>query len=215
MSGFNINNFLAEIKRSGVAYPTRYSIFFSQTSSGKIIFQREDIEKMNLRLTKVNMPGMNLASKGQNLAGLNREIPYGRTFEGTIDLEFVEDSSLSIRTFFENWQSLIVNKDTLKVGYYKDYVCENMKITVEGQTTADYSLDSTGNYSITAYEVWPKTISSVDLDSTSDDIIKTTINLSYRKWVSSYAKSKKRPLPNNTNTLSGGPVDIGNLDFLA
>ncbi len=206
MYGFNVRNFIAEIGKSGVAHPTRYSIMFESTPTGLIKFSRTEQEKMNTRLQTISFPQVGIGSKPVNLAGLDREMPYGRVYEGDLDMEFIEDGTLSIRSMFERWQGQIVDEETLRVGYYNNYVC-NLKIILDGiKTTSQTSqrgveqtlegfvgpprpltpeeeFATTPVYSVTVFDVWPKTIEAIELGAEKgDELIKTKVSLSYRMW---------------------------------
>jgi len=209
MNGFNIGSFISEIGKSGVAHPTRYSIQFESSPSGLIKFSRSEQEKMNLRLTKTSFPQVSIGSKELNLAGLGREMPYGRVYEGDIDMEFLDDKNLSIRSIFERWQGQVIDEETLKVGYYNNYTCnliinlESMKgvnagrtrvgeidvpflgkVQVPQQLSVEEASETSTTYSITVYDVWPKSIDTIELASDSEGLITTKVGLSFRMWKS-------------------------------
>ena len=152
---------------------------------------------MNLRLTKTSFPQVSIGSKGLNLAGLDREMPYGRLYEGDIDMEFLDDKNLSIRSIFERWQGQVIDEETLRVGYYNNYTCnliinlESMKgvnagittVTTVGLTPQEESETST-TYTITVHDVWPKSIDTIELESGADGLITTKVGLSFRMWKS-------------------------------
>lgn len=184
MYGFNIRDFVAEIGKSGVAHPTRYSVIFESTPTGSIKLSRSEQEKVNVRLLSTTFPQVTIGSKALNLAGLDREMPYGRLYEGDISMEFLDDKNLSIRSIFERWQGQIIDEETLRVGYYNNYTC-NMRIILDKNTSDEAKLEGGAAYSITVYDVWPKTIEAIELGAEKgDELIKTKIGLSFRMWKS-------------------------------
>ena len=184
MYGFNIKDFIAEITKSGVAHPTRYSVIFESTPTGRIKLSRSEQEKINTRLESISFPEVSIGSKALNLAGLDREMPYGRIYNGDISMEFLEDERLSIRSMFERWQGQVIDEETLRVGYYNNYTC-NMRIILDNNTTDEARLQGGAAYSVTVHDVWPKTIEAIELGAgKGDELVKTKIGLSFRMWKS-------------------------------
>lgn len=175
-NSFSVSSFISEIGKSSFARPDRYEVFFSNTKSGQVLFDRANQEKMNLRLESLSLPSSSVASSPLKLQSIDREMPYGMIYEGEIKMEFIEDESMSIRTLFKKWQERVIDQRTYQLNYYNDYIC-NLEIKLLDIT------DEKEKYSITVFDVFPKTIDAVDLQTSFDSFVKTTVNLSYRKWI--------------------------------
>lgn len=173
--GFNIGKFLSEIGKSGVAHNHRYEVEFSSSRSGVSLVSREEMEKMNNRLETISFPAANIGSKGQFLQGIEREMPYGRLYEGDIELTFLEDSTYEIRKVFTRWQNKIIDNQNFTCGYYNDYVCDVMTITTYTQTDKKA-------YSVSVYDVFAKNVNAIELSTSGDTLVKTVVSLSFRRW---------------------------------
>lgn len=177
--GFNINNFIANLGRDGIAHANRYSISFSGTKQGGLGFSRENQERMNSRLESVSLPSETIGSNPVKLQGIDREIPYGRIYEGDVKLVFLDDKRLGIRSMFETWHNFIVDRNTFQLSYYDSYVVD-MYIFVNEITNRQ---NPDAGYAVKLFDVFPKTINSVELSASSEELIKTDIDMSFRKWV--------------------------------
>ena len=126
----NVNKFVSEIGKSGVAYTHRYDILFGSLRDGSQLFDRNISEKINTRLESVLLPASGIASSPVKLQGIDREMPYGRIYEGDITLTFLEDSNFAIRRAFESWQSKVIDDTTYQCGFYDEYTCDSLDVTV-------------------------------------------------------------------------------------
>lgn len=258
MFGFNIEKFISSIRKDGVAYPTRYEITFEAFKSGGIVFDRNISELLDTRLESVSFPSSTIGSRGQVHLGIEREMPYGRIYEGDIELSFIETSEYTIREAFTGWQSKIINPDNYTHGYYNDYV-SNLEIRTYWQAKTSFSIDNPLNtipdqdvidaqsgpdkegyippqkppwaqdplnrrgygldgvqdkfefevepvYSVKLIDVFPKTINQIDLSAGEENLVKTKIVLSYRKWISDSSPSGSISPTNFTPTPPQQPV---------
>lgn len=175
--GFSIGKFIADIQKSGVAYKTKYQLEFGSYKNGNRVYSRSQAEKINSRLESVSFPAASIGSKGVNLQGIEREMPYGRIFEGDIKLTFLEDSKFTIRNFFGGWQNKIIDNTNFTCGYYNDYVCEQMIITAHSINTSESAI-----YTVQVIDVFPKVINAIEMSTASDELVKTEIDMSFRRW---------------------------------
>ena len=252
MFGFNIEKFISSIKKDGVAHPTHYEIDFGSFKSGGIVFDRKISELLDTRLESVSFPSSTIGSRGQVHLGIEREMPYGRIYEGDIELSFIETSEYTIRKSFTEWQSKIIDPVNYTHGYYNDYVSDleiktylissrteltpvwelsrppkgtlvsvknPLKVplfpdgdVIDAQSGPDkegyippqkppwerYDLKFEADvpkpaYSVKLIDVFPKTINQIDLSAGEENLVKTKIVLSYRKWISDSSSSSISP----------------------
>lgn len=177
MFGFNVNKFISEIGKSGVAYSHRYEILFGSTRQGTQLFDRGTSEKLNARLESVALPGSGIGSSAVKLQGIDREMPYSRLYEGDLTMVFLEDSTFNIRKTFEAWQRLIIDEETFHCGYYDEYVCDHLDITLS-------DLKEKEVYKVRVFDLFPKSINAVELSSGGDALVKTEVVISFRRWTS-------------------------------
>ena len=182
MFGFNINKFLSEIGKSGVAYPHRYEMLFGSTREGIQLFDRGTSEKLNARLESVSLPGSAIGSAAVKLQGIDREMPYGRLYEGDLTMVFLEDRTFNVRKTFEAWQKLVIDDETFHCGYYDEYVCDHLDITMS-------DLKEKEVYKVRIFDLFPKSVNAVNLSAAGDTLVKTEVAISFRRWVSNPEES--------------------------
>ena len=147
-----------------------------------------DARAVSLRCESVSLPGRNLNSlTDTNIYGPTREIVDGVTYAEDITMTFQASSGLNERVFFEEWQKQAFDENTWNVGYYNDYVSE----------VHIYLLDKKDKrrYGIRLVEAFPKTIEATELNQGSNnELIKTSVNFSFRYWETLDANRISRPL---------------------
>jgi hypothetical protein len=92
---------------------------------------------------------------------------------------------MTVKKIFDKWANKIADPITRTYGFYKDYVID-MKIQV--QDTMEKTC-----YIVTLHECYPKTISNVQMDYSSKDVMKLQVTMQYKYWTSDVVKT----LPND------------------
>lgn len=159
-----LNEFISQVKSSGLMRTARYSVIIPDTDKGKLL---------GLYCDQVQLPGLNYNTAANITYGESREIPYGRMFD-TLTMSFYVDNNMKIKRFFDRWLYSIQNPKDRTFNYYNDYV-KSIQIVVE-------DLENNEKYSIMLRECYPKTVGSIALDYTSKDIMKLTVTMAYKYW---------------------------------
>ena len=147
-----------------------------------------DARAVSLRCESVNLPGRNLNSlTDTNIYGPTREIVDGVTYAEDITMTFQASSGLNERVFFEEWQKQAFDENSWNVGYYNDYVSEVQIYLLDRKDQRRYGLR--------LLEAFPKTIEATELNQGSNnELIKTSVNFSFRYWETLDANRISRPL---------------------
>jgi hypothetical protein len=98
---------------------------------------------------------------------------------GPISITFICTPGLPEKKYFENWQDLIINKETWEARFYKNYI----------GALDIFSLDAEENdrYVSLLYEVFPKTVNAQDFGAGSNDAYQTiTVEFAFRWWESMF-----------------------------
>tara|TARA_B100001094_G_scaffold229268_1_gene223886 strand:+ start:464 stop:1174 length:711 start_codon:yes stop_codon:yes gene_type:complete len=183
-----LNEFLSIMHEDGFARPSRFEVVLLPPSKITNLgmdnvarFQLDDFaadgttRHASLKCSEINMPGrvMNMTTD-DNHFGPARQVVDGVTF-GDITAKF---TMLSVdgkeKQYFEAWQGMAWNIDDWSVGYYDEYVGE-IKI---------YLLNEKGErkYGCHLFEVYPKTVGDISLNSGTSDIVDLDVTFSYRYW---------------------------------
>ena len=193
-----LGRFMANIAQGeGFARPTRYlvRIFLpnkltvgdSRDEDGGVISTgintiggQELSRNVGMMCNKITMPSRSVASEPHQIYGPKREMPYAYTFGDTIEATFYADKFLRQRAFFETWQKLVFDLNTHNIKYYDDYTSQ-VDILQLGQYDAEEDRDRIV-YGVRLYEVYPKTIGSIEYAYGGEGIVEIPITLQYRYW---------------------------------
>ena len=193
-----LGRFMANIAQGeGFARPTRYlvRIFLpnkltvgdSRDEDGGVISAgvntiggQELSRNVGMMCNKITMPSRSVATKPHQIYGPKREMPYAYTFGNTIEATFYADKFLRQRAFFETWQKLVFDLNTHNIKYYDDYTSQ-VDILQLGQYDAEEDRDRIV-YGVRLYEVYPKTIGSIEYAYGGEGIVEIPITLQYRYW---------------------------------
>jgi len=137
-STFIVQDFVSEIRKFGVARPTRFEVMIDlpyslRTGGGKV--EVGGISKrLSLRCENAVLPQLNINVAQQRIYGPNYIYPISSDYGGdSITLSFVMDRNMGLKTFFDAWLHSIVDPNTFNVSYninssgYREY-CTQIKI---------------------------------------------------------------------------------------
>ena len=130
----------------------------------------------------ISLPTKSLASTPQDIYGPPREIPYRETFTEAA-LSFILDDALTLKRFFDEWQTKIINPETGNVNYWNTFIGSIM-ITRLPNDSGDF-LGSGDRYKVELREAYPSVVGEIALGHTQgNDILKLSVTFKYRKWIS-------------------------------
>lgn len=164
-----LSDFIAKVKKDGIAKTNRFVTRFSLPS--KMVNAMEGAKLVELFCEQSVLTGMNIASQAVRTYGESREVTYDRVF-APINLTFLVDRKMEVVKFFNDWIDIIVDPVTRLNGYYADYV-----------STVDIYIQDNQNrntYASRLYECFPKTISDIQLDSSSKDAMRLNVQFVYK-----------------------------------
>ena len=167
-----LGNILAGFRKNGYARTNRFEIILYPPN----VPGGNQLRDICLNCESVSLPGRNLNSiEDLNTYGPIREIVDTVAYEREASFSFHASPDLREREFFEAWQERAFNKTTWNVGWYDHYRGE-----------ADIWLldpDEKKQYGLKLMEVFPKTISPIELNAGElNTIAKVSVNLQYRYW---------------------------------
>ena len=122
-------------------------------------------------------PGQNIRTTADSLrAGPQREMGQGVTY-GPITLRFICRPHMPEKKYFEDWQDLMVDKNTWQMNYYKNYIGE---ISMKALDVSDRD-----RYNIVIHEAYPKIITAQDFSYSSNNAYQTvSVEFTYWFWES-------------------------------
>lgn len=172
-----IQNFIAQVKKDGMARTNRYSVIFTPPIS-----TRSALQNTLLFCDQVQLPGINYSTVQNRTFGEFRETPYEKLFDA-INMSFYVDTGLKVKYLFDEWINSIQNPNTRLFKYYVDYTT-NMSIEV-------LDLQEKTRYEVALFECYPKNIGAIQLDQSSKEVMKLQVTMQYKYWKSTSVE----PLP--------------------
>jgi len=141
----------------------------------------QDIARnVGMMCNSITMPPRTVATEPHQIYGPKTEMPYAYTFGDAIEATFYGDKFLRQRAFFETWQKLIFNINTHNLNYYDEYTSQ-VDILQLGQYSAEQDRDRIV-YGVRLYEVYPKTIGSIEYSYGDEGIVEVPVSLQYKYW---------------------------------
>lgn len=200
-----LGEFITRIKTANVARPNKYSVeVFPPAGLSSAGSSLRDLAMM---AESVSFPGQNVRGAADILRhGPQREVGHGMTY-GPFNITFICTEGLPEKKLFEEWQELIINKDTWEAKFYKDYVGI--------MSLSALTVDEQESYDVTIYEVYPKTITAQEFGYGNNGAYQTiSVEIIYHYWESEVKVSTatspsiragQSKLANTWNNPNGSP----------
>jgi len=110
---FRIDDFKSQVGAGGgFAMGNLYKVFLPPING--------DAREMNLLCKATSLPGRQTSSTENQIGLTTTKQAYGYAVDD-VTLTFHCMNDMAVRNYFETWQNLAVNQETLEVGYYNDY----------------------------------------------------------------------------------------------
>jgi hypothetical protein len=167
-----INQFVSHIKSGALSRTNRYAVLFTPPQG----INPGNLQKILLFCDQIQLPGTNYSTTQNRTFGEFREVPYEKLYDN-ITMSFYVDVDMKVKSLFDDWSNLISNPVTKTYNYYNDYITD---MVIEVQDINDKT-----RYEMTLFECYPKTISSIQMDYASKDVMKISIGMQYKNWMAS------------------------------
>ncbi len=148
---------------------TTGNVFMPDGSSRETYYNR-----MSLSCDSINVPGRSIASIVDGAIGVGAEQPYAKLYEGDLTVDLIIGREAYERKVFEEWMDQIAHPRSGKISYYYDYTCDAELTLFDRQDIA--------RYKVIFEEVYPKTVSPIQLSNETPDLIKQQVDFAYRLY---------------------------------
>lgn len=193
-----LDQFIGKIKSGGLMQTARYTVIIPDSTNGHLL---------GLYCDQVQLPGLNVGTSANTTWGESREVPYTRMFDN-LTMSFYVDNGMNIKKFFDNWLWFIQNPNDKTFKYYNEYT-SSIQVIVE-------DLEGIGRYSIMLRECYPKTVSAIQLDYASKDIImKLSVTFAYKYWEPVTLDNEGDSQLIGTNAFGAKPETLGVFNGIA
>ena len=171
----DVAHFSSRISKYGLASPNRFRVMF--TSLPSAVTSVGDIKHLAMMCDQVTIAGRTVQSVMNIEYGIRREVAYNGPTYNPVTMSFLCTSDMIEKNMLDKWNDMIVSASKgFNVAYYDDYVGE-MNVAV---------LDRHGGtirYQINYHKIWPKTVTSIDLNhATQNATMRVTAEMTYENW---------------------------------
>ena len=171
-------DFIAYVKKYGIAKPNRFNIVLTVPKS---VYKKIGAEQnsstmilsgISLMAQQVNIPGYNVAVQEAIHQNSTRKIIYDKS-EGEFDITFICSGNHFEKKLFDLWKKVIFRPDHT-IEYYDEYISD---ITVQQLNEQDKVI-----YETTITECYPSTVGQISLDRSARDTQQTlNVVFNFRK----------------------------------
>jgi hypothetical protein len=172
-------------------------IYFSHKILHRMVKRNEkpNPEVLNLNCYNAQIPGISIATTDKDLG--YRSVAYQKLYDDVL-LSFYCSEDLSELGVMQEWMKLISNPTNNRLGYYDDYkstveiihLARGNKYIKETQGLALPKDDNKKTLVTTLHEAYPKKIDPMQLDYSSNDIMRMTVNFTYRHYTQVWGEEK-------------------------
>lgn len=175
----HLSEFIANVKNEGLAQTNNFAFIF--TPPKKVIDYGDDIGMQNDRMVSLlcysaDLPSINIATAPIRYFGEIIDMPNDKNYGG-FSSTFYVDTSMYVKLFFDRWISTIQNPYSRNFNYYDDYTA-NLMVKV-------FDKHGLEHYRVYLDNAFPKSIGAISMSQDSRDIMKVTIEWSYRRYTTS------------------------------
>lgn len=147
--------------------------------------------ELNVLCKNASLPGKQFTTMERRIGMQTEKVGYGYAVDD-VSLTFYMLNDYGVRNYFEKWASLIVNEETLEVGYKRDYA-KPVKIHQlrkpqigaslgAGPISINLGLGGGTVYSVELEDAFPTTFNAIEFSNDMDGLIEFTVQLSYTNW---------------------------------
>jgi len=194
---YSLQKFKSQVLGKGLAKPNRFEVFIPPPQGLQSGRAGGDI--VSLLCEQASFPMLTINTKPFKIYGPSYQRPTGIEYGGEgLPFTFHVDREMKVKTFFDEWMQLIVNKDTFNVTYQREYITD---ITIK-------QLDEADNVTYTAVlkDSFPRNLNLMDLNhSAQSQTHRLTVLFAYRKWTT---VSGSLTGGTGTSSLFAGPRSV-------
>jgi len=172
-----ISNFVSNLT-SGMARTNRFSVVMDVPVSLEGI---TPFKNLLVFCDQAQLPGLSINTQPIRVFGEVRETPYEFNYE-PIQFSFYVDGDMHVKAYFDEWINSIQNGNRRTYKYYNTYVCPQFQVLV--QDVSDNTV-----FQVTLFEAYPKSVSAIQMDYASKDIMKIQVSMVYKYWKSTPVNS--------------------------
>lgn len=201
-SQYPLEQFVAQLKHDNFARSNRFEIFIHpplalQTKWGW------KLPRINIMIEDTALPGRTIETARLRIHGLTEQRARTIDFFGeAINFTFYVDNEWDMKTFFQDWQTLMVDPVSRAVGFYSEYIGE-----IEMRCL---SMDETVSHSVSIFEAFPRSFQLVQISQGVNSIQRFVVAFAFKMWRENAVDRTSVPqpiIPPQTDTNIGDYIN--------
>jgi hypothetical protein len=142
---------------------------------------------INLNCYNAQIPGISIATTDKDIG--YRSLAYQKLYDDVL-LSFYCSENLWELALMQTWMEEISNPKNNRLGYYEDYA-STIDIIHLSRSKKEDADDNNKTLVTTLHEAYPKKIDPMQLDYSSQDIMRMTVNFTYRHFTQVWGDKEK------------------------
>jgi len=199
-----LNDFISSVAGEGLMRTSRFAVTFTLPNAMPAGNYVGNLRKILLYCDSINLPGINLETSQAKTFGEYREMPYNKLFDN-VNMSFYVDNAMSVKLLFDSWMGAIQNPVTRSFNYYADYITD-IDIDV-------FDIANNIRYALPLAQCYPKAINPIQMDYAGREVMKMTVSMNYKYWLSSGSQNNVQAVQpngvlNQVNKFLGDAIKI-------
>lgn len=174
----SLNAFITHIKQIGLPTASHYEIivpFVDGTSTSSS-------QTVSMLCNSATLPGHNIMTTELRIFGEASERPHGINYT-PVSLSFIVDNDFTASRYFNNWSNAVFDRESRELGYYDSYT-RDVEIVVLNKEGSEIER-------VKLYEAYPKSVDSLPLDYSNNQVLQLNVQLVYKWWESISTQEEK------------------------
>ena len=186
-ANFSIEDFRSAIFKDSLARTNRFEVFMTKPPKA-YQFRENSNWQLSLYCEMTSLPPINISTKSFKIFGPTYQRPFGAEYGGEgISFTFHVDRDMKVKTFFDDWASLVVDPVAGTVGWQDEYTTELYIRQLDEQENVTYE--------IKLLEAFPRSVNLLELNnSAQNQTHRLNVLFAYRTWESLTQSSRRTPV---------------------
>lgn len=185
-ANFSIEDFRSAIFTDSLARTNRFEVLIT-TAPQAYKFRENSNWNLSLYCEMASLPPVNISTKSFKIFGPTYQRPFGAEYGGEgISFTFHVDRDMKVKTFFDDWTSIIVDPVSGLVGWQEDYVVDLYVRQLDEQENITYE--------IKLIDAFPRSVNLLELNnSAQNQTHRLNVLFGYRTWESLSQATRRTP----------------------
>lgn len=186
-ANFSIEDFRSAVFKDSLARTNRFEILLT-TAPKAYKFRSNNNWNLSLYCEMASLPPVNISTKSFKIFGPTYQRPFAAEYGGEgIAMTFHVDRDMKVKTFFDDWASIVVDPYTGTVGWQEEYVTDLYIRQLDEQENVTYE--------IKLLEAFPRSVNLLELNNAAQNQThRLNVLFAYKTWISTNQENQRSPM---------------------